>query len=369
MTPSGVFAKKHFYQGRVIGKLFSITLGLADWLFPGLSRTLFRAQPRNYPITVAQWILSRQELHDADSLLDELMACSSARREQFGSSWGLGFPWMSKNGLYDEDMPFVTHTPYALEALIRIYRECENRDVKERALAYFSASRQFLDGLKCMYEDENAMALSYAPIDEPRIVVNANSYACFSYALHAAYSDSYKEEANLRCEKLLNWVLAQQEENGSWYYYADKEAGNFIDGFHSCFVLKNLLKTLDLRPELISRIEPAVARGMAYLRREFVDSKSGLLRRFTCRDIKDPFVWDLYDQAEYVGLLVQLGELDEAGLFLSLIQKHFYRNGHWYCRKDFFGRRWGKDFLRWGIMPLFHQQHEYAKAVQKKETR
>ena len=47
---------------------------------------------------------------------------------------------------------------------------------------------------------------------------------------------------------------------------------------------------------------------------------------------------------------------DEAELFVSQVETIFKKNNDWYCRIDFFGRRWGKQFLRWGIIPfLYHK--------------
>jgi len=65
---------------------------------------------------------------------------------------------------------------------------------------------------------------------------------------------------------------------------------------------------------------------------------------------------DLYDQAEYLGLLVDYGLFDEASEFAERVEKKFRKGEHWYCRIDIFGRRWGKDFLRWGIVPFWYHQ-------------
>ncbi len=360
MTPLGVYAKRKFYQGKLLGKLLSVAVAVFDWLLPTLSRKLCGAKKREYPITVAQWILSQSDLVDGRAALQQLMATASNQVEAYGCAWGLGFPWMSKNGLYDQNMPFITHTPYALEALLKIIAESRDEEVKQEAQQYFFASLKFLDSLKIMWQDENSLALSYAPIDEPRIVVNANSYAAFCYALHSVHGTGDAKAYAKRSEKLVSWVLAQQQDNGCWYYYADNEAGNFIDGFHSCFVLKNLIKTAKLLPQLQGAIDDAVAKGVAYLEDHFIDSECGLLHRFTERDIKDPFVWDLYDQAEYLGLLVLQGKIIEGEQFLQLVTERFQKKGNWYCRTDFLKRRWGKNFFRWGIMPLLHQQHELA---------
>jgi len=353
MTRLGVYAKHHFYQGHLQGKLLSIGIAVADWLFPNSLRSLLKAPPRSYPITTAQWILSQDVIANPDAAYRALMSTASSKAEEFGTSWGLGFPWMSKNGLYDEDMPFVTHTPYALEALLKL---SQYPSTQAQALLSFNDSWRFLESLLVMHETDDELALSYAPIEEPRMVINANAYACYSYCLHAAHGE-HKAVALAKATKLACWVMNQQQENGSWYYYADQEPGNFIDCFHSCFVIKNLFKAATLNPDIKQRVEASITQARHYIDQHFVDPKAGLVKRFTDRDIKDPYVWDIYDQAEYLGILLLQEEYQTAANFRTLIEKTFYANGHWYCKTDILGRKWGRDFMRWGIMPYLHQAH------------
>lgn len=358
MTKLGVYAKRHFYAGHLIGKLLSVMIGVVDWLLPSISRKVLGSYQRLYPITVAQWILSLPNLDKPQELLDLLLSTAVPKERGFGLAWGLGFPWMSKNGLYDEGMPFVTHSPYAMEALLRL-SQVEDSRVAELAKTQFNDTWQFLNHLKVMHEDADSLALSYAPVDEPRIVVNANAYACYSFALHAVYGTADSAVCRDKCRQLVTWILRQQNNDGSWYYYADREPGNFIDGFHTCFVLKNLIKTVRLLPELALVVEAPIKLGERYLQAHFIDAKTGLLKRFSERDIKDPFTWDLYDQAEYFGLLVNQNKIQAAEEFLNIIRQHFFKKQSWYARRDFFGRFWGKDFYRWGIMPLQHYLHEF----------
>ncbi len=364
----GVNIKRRYYQGDFSGKIFAIIIGLMDWLIPELTRYIFRSQPRKYPIVLSQNILRCSYLNviNNDNALKMLQNINSVSTDPTGNnnwSWGLGFPWMSKNGLYKSDVPFITHTPYAMEALLCLEKI---KATKEQANNQFLNTWKFLQSLIVMYEDDHQLALSYAPIDEPRMVVNANSYAALAYALHSVYGKKeIVSQANERIYKIVHWIIAQQQENGSWFYYADNEVGNFIDCFHSCFVIKNLIKVKKLLPELSESIDPVIELGWRYLQNNFYDKESGLCRRFVQRDIKDPFRWDLYDQAEYLGLLVDFGLLDEAKEFADHIETIFKKEDNWYCRIDIFGRRWGKNFMRWGIVPfLYHQSrlnHQLAR--------
>src|SRR5690606_35935743 len=99
-------------------------------------------------------------------------------------------------------------------------------------------------------------------VEEPRIVVNANSYAAFAYAMHAVHGrEQIRSMAREKALRLVRWVISEQEESGLWWYYADREPGNFIDGFHSCFVVKNLIKVKHLLPEAGGIVDGPIEEG------------------------------------------------------------------------------------------------------------
>lgn len=347
----GVNVRRNYYAGKLTGKFGAIALGLLDWLAPVASRKFLNCPRKLHPITAA--LICLTELKESGNrhgpeFEDHWIHTFSELAATPGSpfcAWGLGFPWMSKNGLYDPDIPFVTHTPYVMEALSSF------RD--PRAVEMLDGTWKFLESLIVMTESESELALSYAPVQEPRIVVNANSYAAYAYALHAARGHKQKKSLD-RCRRLVNWILNKQNADGLWWYYADDSSGNFIDCFHTCFVVKNLVKASSLVPEFQAIARPAIDRGWDAIRSNFLDRQTGLCKRFAVRDFKDPYVWDLYDQAEYLGLLIDFGRFDDAAEFLQTVCGAFVRNGVVHARIDMFGRRWGANFFRWGIAPLYY---------------
>ena len=365
-TDLGIWVRKQYYLGRISGKGGGLALVLLDWIAPGFCRYLAGAKPLRYPVVIAHEILlwrivSQVEKDLEDNSLEQLVSLASRHGDEKLWSWGLGFPWMSKNGLYGPQLPFVTHTPYVMEALLAL---AERRDLREESMSMFHGTWNFLESLKVMHRGENELALSYAPVDEPRIVINANGYAAFAYAMHAVHGrEEIRDLAGAKAVQLARWVIGQQQENGSWLYYADDKAGNFIDCFHSCFVIKNLLKVKRLIPGLAGIVEPALEKGWAYIQEQFFDEARGLCRRFTVHAQRDPFRWDLYDQAEYLGLLVDFGELARARVFALRAEKRFRRGKDWYCRIDIFGRRWGCNFLRWGITPFWYHRARLERAL------
>jgi hypothetical protein len=361
--PFCVEIRKAYYVGNNKGKFFAIVISLADLAAPVFLRRVLQLTPQSYPILSAHECIRALLLSGKTPLLSNVheLRSQSVNPGNEYLAWGLGFSWMSKNGLYGPEIPFITHTPYVMEALLAL---SATPTLHQDAMNMFDGTWAFLESLKVMYEDDAQLALSYAPIDEPRIVINANAYAAFAYALHAIHGKpEVRELARLKSLRLTRWVVSQQSDDGSWLYYADHEHGNFIDGFHSCFVVKNLIKVERLLPDIAPLISGAIQQGWTYIQSTLFDDKAGLCRRFAQRSHLDPFKWDLYDQAEYLGLLVDFDLLENAREFAAHVERRFKNGQHWYCRIDVFGRRWGRDFLRWGIVPFQYHQARLERAL------
>jgi len=321
-----------------------ILIGIFETFFPILTRKICRA-PRNefaHVIAMHYFIGTVSGTH-AVKKFKELRVRSSG--------WGLPFNWYSKNGVYGANTPYITNTPYVMEALVELGAAgCQS----ELASEMFNSTWSFLESLRIHHSDENFLALSYAPVNEPRTVVNANSYAAFAYSLHALHgvNSDVRAVAGDKSKRITAWLIKQQKPDGRWLYYADDLEGNFVDCFHSCFIVKNLIKIMKNDPSLERDIRPVIEKAFTYIRENLFDDYVGLCKRFSEGGSKDPFRWDLYDQAEYLGLLIDFGLLDEASNFCSKVRNRFFRKGRWYCRIDVFGRLWGKEFLRWGIVPF-----------------
>ncbi|MDC0889446.1 hypothetical protein OAS42_02260, partial [bacterium] len=120
MSPRAIRVRQAFYQGRLSAKISAALIVLIDWLAPKFLRKVMKIEQRSYPITVAQKILAADSIEQPRLALEQLMSVAVPDSSKYGAAWGLGFPWMSKNGLYNSDIPFITHTPYAMEALCRL---------------------------------------------------------------------------------------------------------------------------------------------------------------------------------------------------------------------------------------------------------
>jgi mannose/cellobiose epimerase-like protein (N-acyl-D-glucosamine 2-epimerase family) len=86
---------------------------------------------------------------------------------------------------------------------------------------------------------EEVATAGYNPLDTDGNVINASAYRAFllSSAAMRFSRDDYLRAA----QRNLNYVLRSQRPDGSWPYATDG-VRDFIDHFHTCFVLKALAK-------------------------------------------------------------------------------------------------------------------------------
>lgn len=321
-------------------------VGIAEIACPVSLRRVLKIKKHSFPHVVAMRLLSS----DSDCATSHIQFF---RETQVGGGWGLPFDWYSKHRVYRAGTPFVTNTPYVMEYLVEAI--VEGGPASELALDLFGETWKFLLSLRIREKTSNGIAVSYSPESESRTVINANSYAALAYALHAVFgAEGLRDYARERALAIARWVIERQRSDGSWLYYCGgNDSDNFIDCFHTCFIVKNLLKVA--RWLRVDFSEP-VSRGWSYINDSFFDIDRGLCRPFAKKSFYRPFRWDLYDQAEFLGLLIDFNEMPRARQFLGRVAQTFSSsNERWYCRVDNFGRKWGPDFLRWGIAPFLFQ--------------
>lgn len=350
-TPFFGRLKMDYNNGKLLSRPLLVCCYLMDFTLPVLTRKMLGCPKTLSPHVLALHCLSddlsAQECSDAVCLFEKMNVLSD------GYAWGLPFGWYSKHAVYGDKIPYITHTPYVMEALLKL---SEDESVSGKAMDMFRQTWTFVDGLRVMFSDDKRLALSYSSEEEGRIVNNAQTYAAYAYAMHSVYGEpEHAARAEEKCRRLIAWVLSQQREDGSWLYYADEKSGNFLDCFHSCFIIKNLSKAAELVPSLKGMLGSSLERAVTFLDEFFLDKEKLLCRRFVNEVRHDLYRWDIYDQAEYLGLLIDLGRVGEAVKFRENVRRYFSDGESWWCRIDPLGRLWGKNFMRWGIMPFHYQ--------------
>jgi hypothetical protein len=146
-----------------------------------------------------------------------------------------------------------------------------------------------------------ASSCSYNPEPgEPGGIINASAYRAF--LLTRAGLDFLQEQYLKAAERNLNFVIESQNTDGSWYYSTDGER-DFVDHFHTCFVLKALAKIEALTGD--QKCTKAIERGVDYYVNNLFDDE-GLPKPFSRRPRLTVYRRELYDYAECINVAVLL---------------------------------------------------------------
>jgi len=354
-TKIGMKAKSVFYKNRLAGFLPALFLSMWDTFINNRWRIGYKKQ--EFPIVRALaassllnlYETSREEfyLNLAKEHLEWLLKNYS--KGYSGFCWGANMPWASKNGNYEPNTPFITNTPYILEGLLR-YQKLTNTNIYQHVI---TSIFDFINiDLYKHLDTEDTLCLSYSPIQESRIVINANSYALYALSLLQPLIIEKSEIIRNNILRLYKFITTNQNSNGSWWYYADSNKGNFIDCFHTCFILKNLIKAsnhIDL-----PGVDSVVDKGYDYLISNFYNQEVGLFKRFSTTDKFNPVKFDLYDNAEAMHLAVLKSDHTLCTLLNEKIRKNFVKNNDIYSIIDIFNVKRNRNMLRWAVMPYIY---------------
>lgn len=298
-TRFGTRARRLYYRFGNTAALLSAPLVLADQLAPRAAR--IGIPKKTYATAHAHLILAYLNLYESGfnggEWLDRArsLAVELDRMKIDGYSgdcWGYPFDWENRRGFWPKNTPLITVTPYCFEAYCRLYEAAGEEIYSERA---FSIMNFALRDLKNTIRPSGAIASSYSRLDES-LVINASAYRAFVLMKSSVLFST--GDAGDMAMSLVRFVLESQRDDGSWPYALEEKGDDFVDHFHTCFVLKNLVKIHEVVPD--GTIWKAIEKGHAYYERALFDRK-GLPRPFSeggNRLLK----YNLYDFAEAINL-------------------------------------------------------------------
>lgn len=185
--------------------------------------------------------------------------------------WGYPFDWVTRSGVIKAQTPLITTTPYVYEAFLQVHN-LQAREERREILA--SIARHAATDIKDYPSSAAASSCSYTPYGEGG-VINAAAYRAFLLmsASRLFSNDKYFKIA----ERNLNFVLENQNSDGSWYYAVD-QVRDFVDHYHTCFVLKAIGKIYSLTGQ--KSCHAALALGVEYYLKNLFD-KDGLPKPFS----------------------------------------------------------------------------------------
>jgi hypothetical protein len=380
--PVGGRAKALYYRHRLIGTAAVAPMIFCEALLPA-ARRLFH-HPIRFPIADAHYAMGFAFLYEAtgdfsqlENSIHFLTELKESRCPKFKEyCWGYPFDWVWRGGTIKQETPLITTTPYVYEAFLQATELLESEDGGRRAegrgprsedgtdsLAEYneilaSIARHAAVDIKDFRTSEKASSCSYTPY-LPGVVINAAAYRAF---LLTSASQVFAELEYWRiAERNLNFVLENQNPDGSWYYAMDG-VRDFIDHFHTCFVMKALAKIHTLTGHEGCRA--ALEKGVAYYLTNLFD-ENGLPKPFSRAPRLTVYKRELYDCAECINLCLLLRDRFSAlETTLEKVVEHILEA--WVKRDGSFRSRllhlgWDNvPMHRWGQAQMFRSLAYYA---------
>src|SRR6266480_63916 len=243
-------AKALYYQSRLIGTAAVAPMIFCEAFLPS-ARRLFH-YPLRFPIADAHYAMGFAFLYQITSNFSQLEKSihflnelTTSRCHDFKEyCWGYPFDWVWRGGVIKQQTPLITTSPYVYEAFLQVYKIFEKEKSEhstpnvqrptsnaqeERRQILESIARHAAVDIKDFRTSETASSCSYTPNDEGG-VINAAAYRAF--LLTSASRVLSKDEYWRIAERNLNFVLENQNPDGSWPYAVDG-VRDFVDHFHN----------------------------------------------------------------------------------------------------------------------------------------
>jgi len=252
----------------------------------------------------------KEYLSKGEKVLDWLIANQSIGHS--GACWGLPFDWgLAKGVLVKKGTPCSTIMTYVIDAFLQGYRSTK----KEIYMDTVTSSGNFLvNDLNYDKITENITCASYTPIDMFHII-NSNSF--IAAALYRIYNLTKNEELRRIADELINYVLTEQNEDGSWYYWGSQERFHKgIDSLHQCYIIEDLFYCYKKNKN--GAVKKSIDKGIKYFESSF-PRDDFLISKFP----NSPNYLELIDQAESISMFIALGKTLAAQKIIESTLKYF----------------------------------------------
>ncbi len=228
-TSWGAYLKRLAYTTEPAGHLFfSVPLLICELWLPFLRRPL-GIPKRSYPISIAHRGLAQFELYKftgkvewlRSAIRDADLLLSLSVPDACGLCWGFPFPWSSNSGIIPPTQPAATQTAYAVDLFEQLATATGQEIYQQRMLQAAGA----IDREYVSLPRETGLATTYHGRGYGDVVINA-----ISYQIHILTRAMAHGEKRYRSKviALTDYVLSQQEKDGSWLYGESEKIGSSI---------------------------------------------------------------------------------------------------------------------------------------------
>ena len=356
-SKTGVLAKKIFYKNKYLGIPLALWGLVLENFLPSIQK--FYAKPHREIIGDAHFASAYLNLFEntndkkylvkAEKLFDEMLRYRS--KDYSNLSWGYNFGWQTQHGFWDIGVPLITITPYAFWAFRKHYEITNNISSYKYAISIADFALEDLNDNKM---PNGTFCASYSPRSKD-IVINANSYR--SALLLEAYKISKDIKYKITAERNIEFILSYQGKEGEFYYEAKGPQNNFIDNFHTCFVLRNLTRCYYVNYD--QNLLNSIKKGYKYYSKNLFHG-NGRPKHFSVAKYAKLRRYEMYDYAEGIILGVLLKDVipeayDKAKwLAIDLIDNFQLSSGYFVTRVTSLGTKHKIPYLRWPQAQIFY---------------
>ncbi len=252
-------------------------------------------------------------------------------------SWGYNFLWQSRVFYLPPFTPTIVNTSFIGNALLKAYDVFKIEEFKEMGI---DASLFIFEEINRSYEGDT-ICFSYTPLDKT-MIHNANVLGA-SLLLNANRYLKSKEIEDV-IHRSYSYTIKHQNEDGSWYY-AEKKMQNWIDNFHTGFVLDSILNYTEFFPS--KRLSEILKKGFKFYRENFFENF--IIPKYYHNKI---YPIDIHSVSQSLITLIKFLNFEDnrkliENVFNYMI-KNFYseKKGYFYYRKGKFFKN-KIDYLRW----------------------
>ncbi len=168
----------------------------------------------------------------AQYMYDRLMERKITVHE--GISWGIDFPYTTRFTNVSYETPNLFNTLNSTNALLDYYDITQDISIRKIIMQIMSS---LYKDLGIVYTGDNIAWLRYYP-KQTVPVLNVNAMAASIFVrINKTFKNDIVPQTDIT--QLLALLRSYQNPDGSWYYAASRE-GQWIDGFHSGYIIESL---------------------------------------------------------------------------------------------------------------------------------
>jgi hypothetical protein len=255
-----------------------------------------------------------------------------------GACWGYDFDWEARHAKIQAYQPTVVATGIITNALYIAYQITGHQ---ECAKLVNSAARFVLSDLKRSYKGDS-FCFSYSPNDEQR-VFNASMKGV--RVLAQSYSLSNNKELKETSKHAVDFVLNNQNENGSWGYSL-ANSGSWSDNYHTGYVLDCLDEYVKLTED--KRPLESIQKGYDFYKDHFI-TQEGIPRFYHNKT----YPIDCTAASQTILTSILFGDKETAIRVANWMTQNMQKeNGSFYFRK-FKHYKIKTSFMRWSDAWMF----------------